>query len=122
MKGIYLNMPDNEMMYEQMIDQNEQIKQDFLNRCIDSELAFVVIDRNIIFHVLESFPHPIRVVAFREDEFSKFINDGTVIAFKKNHEGCLAQHEGKDNILEFMKLNLPFEKYSIFEKWMFNRV
>jgi hypothetical protein len=121
MKGIYLNMPDGELLYEQMIDQNEKIKYDFLKKCVDSKLAFVTLDRGIIFHVLKSF-HPLRVVAFREDEFSKFINDGTVIAFKKNHEGCLAMHEGEDKILEFMKLNLPFEKYSQFEKWMFNRV
>lgn len=114
-------MPDTDMSYNDLIGNDEAIKIKFLNQCVDPEHVFVTIHNDHIFHVLKLFPHPLRCVCFRENEFSRFFKDGTVIGFKKTHEGCVAQYEDQDLILEFMRVNLPFEKYSEFEAWMFKQ-
>jgi hypothetical protein len=114
-------MHNTEITYDDLIEDDVHIKERFLNQCIDPEHVFVTIHNNHIFHVLKAFPHPIRCVCFREDEFTRFIKDGTVIAFKETHKGCEATYEGEELILKFMEANLPFEKYSRFEGWMFNQ-
>ena len=114
-------MPDTLVTYDQIIKEEERIKIKFLKQCVKPEIGFVTLHNEHIFHVLNAFPHPLRCVCFKEEEFDRFIQDGTVIAFKKTHEGCVAQYEDQDLILEFMKVNLPFEKYAEFEAWMFKQ-
>jgi len=86
---------------------------------ITSEIAFALECQDYMFHVLNWTEQ--RLVVFRTDEFSEFLQNGEVIAFHKHHKGCDVMIEGEEKIMQFMHDTLPFDEYAEFEKWMISK-
>ena len=86
-----------------------------ITKGITSEIVFALECQDYIFHILNWSEQ--RLVVFKKDEFSEFLQNGEVISFHKHHKRCDIMMEGKEKILSFMKDTLPFEEYAQFEKW-----
>jgi hypothetical protein len=87
---------------------------------IDSERVFCLECQDYMFHVLNWIPDQ-RLVVFKKDDFSSFLQGGEVISFLKSHKGLKALVEGEEDILKFMSDTLPSNEYFEFEKWMFEQ-
>jgi small nuclear ribonucleoprotein (snRNP)-like protein len=103
--------------YDAVINKDYEIKMNFVKQYIDPEKVFIEIHNGEVYHILLHIDQEIRLVVFNEDEFSKFINGGSVIAFNDNHKQLNYQTLGLQKIRDYIKDSLPQQKYNNFEKW-----